>query len=168
MISPTTVSEKTRLLDTLQAQREHVLGILDGLDEDAARRVVAPSGWSVIQLVQHLTRDDERFWFAAVVAGDGAAIEATFAAGDAWQVDPELTLTAALAAYRAEIERSNALLATTELDAALSWWPDGLFGDWRLDDVRHVVLHVITETATHAGHLDLVRELIDGRQWIAE
>jgi hypothetical protein len=35
-----------------------------------------------------------------------------------------------------------------------------------MQSLRHVMLHVITETATHAGHLDVVRELIDGRRWI--
>ncbi|MGH8776679.1 MAG: DUF664 domain-containing protein [Jiangellaceae bacterium] len=40
--------------------------------------------------------------------------------------------------------------------------------DWGLDfpDLRSVVTHVVTETAVHAGHLDTVRELIDGRQWV--
>jgi hypothetical protein len=41
-----------------------------------------------------------------------------------------------------------------------------VFGGWRLDDVREIVLHVIAETSCHAGHLDAVRELIDSRQWI--
>jgi hypothetical protein len=36
----------------------------------------------------------------------------------------------------------------------------------RLDNLREILLHVIAETATHAGHLDAARELIDGRQWI--
>jgi hypothetical protein len=35
-------------------------------------------------------------------------------------------------------------------------------------DVRTVVLHVVTEIAVHAGHLDAVRELIDGRQWVVQ
>jgi hypothetical protein len=41
-----------------------------------------------------------------------------------------------------------------------------LFGDWRLDNLGDVLMHVIGETATHAGHLDAARELIDGRQWL--
>ena len=44
-------------------------------------------------------------------------------------------------------------------------WPD-FFGDWRLGDLRAVLLHVIAETACHAGHLDAARELIDGRTWL--
>jgi len=51
-------------------------------------------------------------------------------------------------------------------DAAPALWPEELFGDWRLDNLREVILHVLTETAVHAGHLDAVRELIDGRTWL--
>jgi hypothetical protein len=40
------------------------------------------------------------------------------------------------------------------------------FSDWRLRDVREIILHVITETAVHAGHLDAARELLDGRTWM--
>lgn len=65
--------------------------------------------------------------------------------------------------YRKEGELADAFLADAGLEAAPSWWPD-FFGDWHLDTLREVVLHVITETATHAGHLDVVCELIDGRQ----
>lgn len=162
----TNASEKSRLLDSLQSQRDHVIGILDDLDEASARRAVAPSGWDVRALVQHLTGDDERFWFSAVVAGDQHAIEATFGDGDAWRVEEDTTLAEIIARYRAETERSNAVLSAADLDAAPAWWPDDIFGDWRMDDVRQVVLHVITETATHAGHLDITRELIDRRQWI--
>jgi hypothetical protein len=39
-------------------------------------------------------------------------------------------------------------------------------GGWKVPNVRFIVLHMIEETACHAGHLDAVRELIDGRQWI--
>jgi len=46
------------------------------------------------------------------------------------------------------------------------WWPEELFGTWRMNSLRKVMLHVITETACHAGQLDAVRELIDGRQWL--
>jgi len=48
---------------------------------------------------------------------------------------------------------------------ACAWWPD-FFGDWRLNNHRDILFHVMTETACHAGHLDAVRELIDGRQWL--
>jgi hypothetical protein len=53
----------------------------------------------------------------------------------------------------------------TPLDAAPARWPDEWAG-WRLADLRAVIVHVITGTACHAGHLDVVRELIDGRTWL--
>jgi hypothetical protein len=69
-----------------------------------------------------------------------------------------------LQGYRRKIERADAIMATASLGAAPAWWPESLFGSWRLDSVREIVLHVITETAAHTGHLDAARELIDGKQ----
>ena len=65
--------------------------------------------------------------------------------------------------YRAEAARADAILDAAAPDAAPAWWPD-FFGDHRLADVYAVVLHVDEQTAVHLGHLDVVRELIDGRQ----
>ena len=75
MSSTAVTPELTVLLGALNAQRRHVLGILEGLDEDALRRPVLPSGWSCLALVQHLALDDERFWFQGVVAADRAVID---------------------------------------------------------------------------------------------
>ena len=61
MAQPTPGRESTTLLFYLSAQRKHVLGILEGLDEDALRRPVLPSGWTCLGLVQHLALDVERF-----------------------------------------------------------------------------------------------------------
>ena len=61
------------LLAHLQGQRRHVLGALEGLDDEQLRRPVLPSGWSCLGLVRHLTLDDEEFWFQAVLAGDPAS-----------------------------------------------------------------------------------------------
>ena len=148
----------------LDAQREHVLGILDGLDEDALRRPVLPSGWSCLGLLRHLAVDVERFWFRCVVAGDRETIAGL--GGNAWQVGPDVPAATVLDLYRQEIDRANAVIAATPLDAAPAWWPTEQFGDWWLGSVRAVVLHVLTETACHAGHLDAARELIDGRTWL--
>jgi hypothetical protein len=152
-----------RLLSHLEAQRQHVIGSLEGLDDAVLRRPVLPSGWSCLGLVQHLTLDVERFWFSGVVAADPSVTaeeEST-----AWSVPSGVPAETVLAAYRDEVERSNAVIRATPAEAALGWWPAELFGTWRPDDVGEVLLHVITETAVHAGHLDAVRELIDGRQW---
>lgn len=159
--------EKAMLLMYLRDQREHVLGIVDGLDDAALRRPVLPSGWSCLAMVRHLALDVERFWFQAVVAGDRAVIaglDPDPASG--WRVDPEEPAAATLALYRREAARTDAIIAATPLDAAPAWWPAELFGDWRMESLRRVVLHTMTETAGHAGHLDVVRELIDGRTWL--
>jgi hypothetical protein len=158
--------EHVLLLSQLDAQRRHVLGILAGLDDAALRRPVLPSGWSCLGLVRHLTLDCERFWFRCVVAGEREPIDALDGVGNAWQVDADVPAATVLDDYRDAIDRANAVIAATPLSAAPAWWPAGLFGEWRLHDLREVLLHMITETACHAGHLDAARELIDGRTWL--
>ena len=165
-VSPTTDPETELLLGHLRAQRQHVLGIVDGLDDAALRRPVLPSGWSIAGLVNHLAVDDERFWFQAVVAGDPAVIaEVESADGNAWQVPSEMSARSVVDRYRAEAARSDEVIAATSIEGEPRWWP-AFFGEWRMNTLREVLLHVITETACHAGHLDAARELIDGRQWM--
>ncbi len=151
------------LLSCLNNQREHVLGILEGLPEDALRKPVLPSGWNCLGMVQHLTYDVEQFWFRNVMAGepeDTAPLRP-----DAWQVDGAVTADEVFAAYRREAALADAVINTTSLDASPAWWPD-FFGSFRLADLQAVMLHVIGETACHAGHLDAARELTDGRTWL--
>lgn len=165
-VTPATDPETELLLGHLQAQRQHVLGIVEGLDDEALRRPVLPSGWNIVGLVNHLAVDDERFWFRAVVAGDAdviAAIES--ATGDAWQVPSVTSAQAVIDGYRLEVARSDEILRAVALDDEPRWWP-AFFGEWRMNSLREVLLHAITETACHAGHLDAARELIDGRQWM--
>lgn len=154
------------LLASLDAQRDHVLGILEGLSDDALRQPVLPSGWTCLGLVQHLTLDVERFWFRAVVAGDTAIIAGLETTPDPWRVGSDVPASAIFAGYRREAELANAIVAATAPDAPPAWWPGELFGDFRLGSLREIVLHVIAETATHAGHLDATRELLDERQWL--
>ena len=148
------------LLSSLNNQREHVLGALEALPDEALRLAVLPTGWTCLGLVHHLTMDVERFWFRRVLLGESVDIPE-----NAWQVPPEMRADAVLDGYRQEIERANEIIAATPLDTAPAWWPD-FFGSFRLDDLREVMLHVITETACHAGHLDAARELIDGKTWL--
>ncbi|MGH3492365.1 MAG: DinB family protein [Sciscionella sp.] len=159
--------ESDALLETLQGVRQHVLGILEGLDEEALRRPVLPTGWNCLGLISHLTVDVERFWFRAVTAGDQDTIDELALIGDeVWQVPADVPAAAVLDGYRKESARADEIIAAADLDAAPAWWPPELFGGWRLDTVRDVLLHVIVEEATHAGHLDATRELIDGRTWV--
>lgn len=168
MTEPTVPASETQLLKSyLGGQREHVLGILEGLDDEAMRRPVLPSGWSCLGLVNHLAIDVERFWFRAVIAGEKSVTDGFADASDeAWQVGPDVSSESVLDLYRKEITLADAVIDATELDSAPAWWPVDLFGDWRIDNLREVMLHVITETACHAGHLDAARELIDGRLWL--
>lgn len=164
MSQPAAVDERATLLTYLNGQRRHVLGILEGLSEEALRRPVLPSGWSCLGLVQHLALDVERFWFRTIVAGEPDQSPVTMA--DAWQVPSYVSADAVLDQYWQEIERANAIIAGTSLDAPPAWWPEERWPNWRHENVRDVILHVMTETARHAGHLDAVRELIDGRTWM--
>lgn len=152
------------LLSALRAQRDHVLGTLDGLTDEQLRRPVLPSGWSALGLVRHLALDVERFWFQAVVAGDEKAWD-SLSDDSAWDIPDALDAADVLDCYRAEAARSDAILTATALDQAPARWPD-FFGDFRLADLHAVAVHVLTETACHAGHLDAARELLDGRQWL--
>jgi uncharacterized damage-inducible protein DinB len=166
MSQPALGAETKALLRYLNNQRNHVLGILEGLDEDALRRPVLPSGWTCLGLVQHLALDVERFWFRAVVAGEQAVIAGLDDSANAWQVAADVPAGAVFDAYRQEIERANAIINATPPDSPPAWWPGDLFGDFRLHTLREIILHVMTETASHAGHLDAARELIDGRRWL--
>jgi len=157
-------TERTALLSSLTNQRYHVLGIVDGLSDGDLRRPVLASGWTCVGLVQHLAVDVERFWFRSIFAGepvDFSAFEPS-----AWKVAPDVPVETVFALYRAEIEAANAIIAASPLDTPPAAWPEERWPTWRFDDLREMLLHVITETAVHAGHLDAVRELIDGRQWL--
>lgn len=158
-------AETAALLRYLDAQRRHILGILEGLDDEALRHPVLPSGWTCLGLVQHLALDVEHFWFRCVVAGEPEAI-ASLGDDKAWIVAPDVPTSAVFDRYREECARTNAIIAATTPDAPPAWWPGDLFGDFRLHTVREIILHSMTETACHTGHVDAVRELLDGRQWM--
>lgn len=92
------------LLRTLDAQRNHAIGILDGLNRNALLTPVLPTGWSCLGLVQHLAVDVERFWFRAVMAGEEAAwAEFGDDQASAWQVDPDTEPADVFGLYRDEI-----------------------------------------------------------------
>ncbi|WP_237404941.1 DinB family protein [Actinacidiphila reveromycinica] len=155
------------LVGALEAQRAHVLGALDGLGEEDLRRPVLPSGWSCLELVRHLTVDVERFWFAGVVAG-APDVAGQLAAGARthWYVPEGMGAEEVLAEYHAAAARSDALLAAAVPEQEPAAWPVEIWPTWRLPDVRHVLVHVLTEVACHGGHLDAVRELLDGTTWL--
>ncbi len=157
-------AERALLLSRLAAQRRHVLAQLEGLGDEQLRRPVLPSGWTCLGLVRHLTLSDERYWIEVVVSGRPLDFWPDGDGGD-WVVDADEPGQAVLDAYVAAIASSDAIIAELSLDdppaAPEAWWPQAGLA---FPDLRSVLVHLIVETATHAGHLDAVRELIDGRQ----
>jgi uncharacterized damage-inducible protein DinB len=146
--------EREALAFFLAAQRSSVLAILDGLTDEQLNRTIVPSGWTPAGLIEHLA-DAERVWFQTVIAD-----ESTDESGDA----PTRTVAEAMAYYRACIADSDDILGATPLDAQPAARPMVDIGiPYEVMTVRDVVLHLIEETARHAGHLDIARELIDGR-----
>ena len=152
------------MLRHLSSQRRHILTQLDDLTDAQLRSAVLPSGWTPLGLVRHLTLSDERYWFDVVMSGapldywpDGANAD--------WLVGPDEAAGDVVDAYRGAITRSDEIIAGLGLDDRPArpeqWWTDAGLA---FPDLRTVLLHVIVETATHAGHLDAARELIDGRQ----
>ena len=162
--APGVDDERKALLHFLQYQRDSVLSVVNGLDEKAWHTSVVPSGWTPAGLVEHLG-DMERHWFEAVLAGSRERLP--------WDegrppYDPVAPFTCdrpsadILAYYREQCRRSDAVLEQMQLSAP----PRGSHGDPENEppSVRWVVLHVIEETAAHSGHLEIARELLDGRR----
>lgn len=158
--------ERDLLLSRLRGQRSHILAQLDGLTDAQLRSAVLPSGWSPLGLVRHLTLSDERYWFEVVMAGSPLDFWPDGENGD-WRVGVDESAERVLADYRAAAAASDALIEATPLDAPPKspedWWPAAGLS---FPDLRSVIVHMLVETATHAGHLDAARELIDGRQYI--
>lgn len=158
--------EREVLLSRLAGQRRHVLTQLDGLSDEQLRRPVLPSGWSCLGLVRHLTLSDERYWFEVVVAGEPLDFWPEGDNGD-WRVEVDEPAADVIGAYQAAITRSDEITAARRLDDPPAqpedWWGDAGLS---FPDLRTIVVHVLVETAVHAGHLDAVRELLDGRQHI--
>jgi hypothetical protein len=163
-VTTDTSPERELLLSRLAGQRRHVLTQLEGLSDEQLRRPVLPSGWSCLGLVRHLTLSDERYWFEVVVAGEPLDFWPEGHNGD-WRVDPDEPAADVLGAYRSAIARSDQIIAARRLDdppeQPEDWWGDAGLS---FPDMRTVLVHVLVETAVHAGHLDAVRELLDGRQ----
>ncbi|GLZ42164.1 DinB family protein [Actinokineospora sp. NBRC 105648] len=128
-----------------------------GLSEQDAHRPVLPSPlMTVAGLLSHL-RWVEAYWFDVVLAGnpDRAPYNAEHPDGE-FEIAAELTLDQLLADYAEQCERSRVIAAGLGLDDTVAFR-----GDKRLN-LRWVLLHMIEETGRHAGHLDVIRELLDG------
>jgi hypothetical protein len=154
------VDEFELLIRALNSQRAHILASVEGLDETQLTTPVAPGGWSPAGLIQHLALDDERYWFRVVFAGQTA--QRVEDPTNAWIVAPGGGL-AAIARYRDECALADRVIDTHAQSDEPAAWPER-WGSWRLSNLYQIVLHMVTETACHAGHMDIVRQTIDGTQ----
>lgn len=145
--------EKTTLSAFLDYLREAVVAKAHGLSDEEARTAGVPSGTSVLGLVKHLTAV-ELGWFAWSYAGE----DIECGDDDSPPAEDE-TAESLLAAYRRAVERCNEIIdACDDLDRpgarSLRETPP--------PSMRWVLVHMIEETARHAGHADILREQIDG------
>jgi hypothetical protein len=155
------------LKDFLRVQRESVLAIVEGLSEEDWHRSVVPTGWTPAGMVEHLG-GAEWHWFQGVVAGTQPELPGDLDE-DQPPYDPLTVVFTSdepsaeiVAFYRNQCAQSEAVLATTTLSAPVLG-KHNLGGGFVPPNVRWVVLHMIEETARHAGHLDIARELLDGK-----
>lgn len=149
----------------LQQSRDSVLSSLDGLGEYDVRRPLVPSGTNLLGLVKHLAGIELGYLGAS--AGRPASFTLPWVEdgsiwenGDLW-VKPDESREYIVGLYRAAWVHSDESIAQLPLDAPASvpWWPQ----ERRRTTFGHLLVRVVAETAQHAGHCDLVRELVDGR-----
>lgn len=150
--------ERALLNGFLDWYREVAERKLDGLSSAEATRVATPTGVTLLGLIAHLGWVEER-WFGHYLCGDApAAADAT----TSFAIAADDSVESVVAEYRSACEHSRAVTAALELDTMTVIAHD-VFGDQTL---RWVLMHMIEETARHAGHLDILRELTDGRTGI--
>ena len=143
----------TQMLDYLRATA--VIKAAGLTDEAARSRPIPASELSIAGLIKHLS-GVERFWFSVDFAGQTIAWPWTEDdPHGGFRLDDGDTIDALIAAYRQECARSRAAIAGQRLDATAR--AEGM--DFNL---RYALAHLIEETARHCGHLDLLRESIDG------
>jgi uncharacterized damage-inducible protein DinB len=145
--------ESGTALAFLAFARSCVLKKTAGLDEPDLRRRLVPSDTTLLGLVQHLT-DAERYWFGYTLAGDPRYAEVDFT----MVVAPERSAEQVIAAYRAAVAESDAhIRAAAGLDTRTAKPVND-----EPKTLRWVLAHMTSETVRHAGHADILRELIDG------
>jgi hypothetical protein len=151
--------ERTLLVGWLDLQRALVPWKCEGLGEDDAyRAVLAPSSplMTMAGLVSHL-RWTEHCWFEVIFLGRGADVNPQFAGDEDadWSI-AGVPLAQLLAEYEAQCAVSNEIVAAHSLDDV------AVHAEYGGASLRWILLHMLEETARHAGHADTVRELVDG------
>ena len=143
--------ERGTVLSLLQFQRESFVRKVEGVGEEEARWSPVPSGTSLLWLTRHLAFA-EAVWVIGRFAGRHDDVPEN-------EVPDGDTVAAAVDAYRATWR------AVDEVVAASSSLEDFCRADDRQPpvDLRWILGHLLEETARHAGHADIIRELLDGQ-----
>ena len=153
-----TVTERDALCGFLDQARDALIRKVDGLSDKDARTASTVSSLSLLSLLKH-SAIWERRWFQIIFAGrsfpdEWPAVDegedATFALRD------EDTVDSVLAYYLEQIAASRKITDSVDLDARCART------DLVDQNLRWVAMHLIQETARHAGHADIIREAIDG------
>lgn len=155
-VSPAT--ERDGLLEFLGYQREALVTKLHGLSDAQARLTPTASALSLLSLVKH-SAIWERRWFQVVAAGrhfPGEWPERPEAEDATFRLAASDTVESVVAYYREQVAVSDEILRGGDLAAPCAW------PEMAGHNLRWVALHLIEETARHAGHADIIRETIDG------
>jgi uncharacterized damage-inducible protein DinB len=153
---PFTGGEKESLQVALDRHRDAVVWKLEGLGDDDLRRPMVPSGTNLLGLVKHLAAV-EYDWFCSTFGRDHEPLPFDDDDPEAdLRVEPHETTADVLAFYARARAASDEVIAELDLtDTGTAWFGDPV-------TLRWVLVHMVEETARHAGHADVVRELIDG------
>ncbi|MEU2424467.1 DinB family protein [Streptomyces sp. NPDC007851] len=151
-----TAGEKEILRTSLDRHRDAVLWKLRDLDDEQLRRPMTPSGTNLLGLVKHLA-SVEYGWFVESFGGEAEPLWFDPYSDEDMSVGPGEPTRRIVDFYGRARAAADAVIAGRPLDALGR-------PDWRDHEVslRWVLVHMIEETARHAGHMDILRELIDG------
>jgi uncharacterized damage-inducible protein DinB len=156
---------KATLHRYLRNQRDVLVWKLDGVSEYDVRRPLTPTGTNLLGLVKHLATVESGYFgdtFGRPLPDPPAWFEFDDAApnADMWAT-AEQSRAEIVDTYRRVCAHGDATIETLPLDAPgrVPWWPS----ERAAVTLQQILVHMIDETARHAGHADIVRELIDGQ-----
>jgi uncharacterized damage-inducible protein DinB len=153
---PFTGGEKESLHISLDRHRDVVLWKLEGLDDEQLRRPMTPSGTNLLGLVKHLAAV-EYGWFCDTFGRESEPMPFDDDDENAdMRVEAHETTADIVAFYGRARAAADRAIDELELESVGAAWFGGAVS------LRWVLIHMIEETARHAGHMDIVRELIDG------